>query len=86
MLILRIISVGYYVTFPHDTQVNKTIAFTIFTLETIQTALLTRDLYLSFVMNFGNAEFLEQIGLMWLVAPVLCGIGEYLFVWITRSI
>lgn len=78
LLILRIFSVGYYMTFPHDAQINKTIAFAVFSLETLQTALLTHDMYLSFVLNFGNEEFLELIGLMWLAVPILCGIGEYL--------
>ncbi len=64
-------------TFPHDARINKAIAYSVFSLETLQTALLTHDIYHAFVLNPGDVEVLERIGYSWLAVPVLCGIGEY---------
>lgn len=47
-----------------------------FVLETLQTVLLTYDLYRAFVLNFGDAEYLELIGTMWFTVPILSGLGE----------
>lgn len=70
--------VTYYTTFPHDSRINKAIVCIVFLLETVQSACLTNDMYHAFVLNPGDVELLESIGLIWLAVPVLGGIGENL--------
>ena len=65
----------FHIAFPKDSWIPKTIEYTIYILETIQTILVTHDGYKYFAEGFGNVETLNKTQLEWIAVPTISGIG-----------
>ncbi|KAJ3570442.1 hypothetical protein NP233_g4389 [Leucocoprinus birnbaumii] len=63
-----------------DTRAKKAVVIVVLFLETIQTTLLSYDLYQTFVAHFGEAQIVERMGLKWFTVPLLGGVTG----WITQ--
>jgi hypothetical protein len=64
----------YYMSFPKDRTSIKTLVFGLYLLETVQTILVTHDLFHAYAIGFGNLSQLESAQLEWLSVPILSGI------------
>lgn len=64
----------YYVSFPNDGRITKTLVYATYCLEVVQTILLTRDCWKTFAEGFGNLLAVDSTHLIWLAAPVFIGI------------
>ncbi|KAG6829915.1 hypothetical protein H0H92_002938 [Tricholoma furcatifolium] len=64
----------YYIAFPEDRLYCKCLVFGVYTLETLQTAVITHDAFMSFGAGFGSFEALDNIQLTCLSIPILSGI------------
>ncbi|KAF8879468.1 hypothetical protein BD779DRAFT_1150238 [Infundibulicybe gibba] len=64
----------YYLAFPKDRLSTKCLVFGTYLVETIQTILITHDIYDSFGSGFGNLTVLGSIQLEWLGVPIISGI------------
>ena len=65
----------FLVSFPGDPLSLKAVVGVVFTLETLQTVLVTRDAYRYFAVGFGEVEQLDRALLEWLAVPILTGVG-----------
>ncbi|KAF9467739.1 hypothetical protein BDZ94DRAFT_900411 [Collybia nuda] len=64
----------YYRAFPNDRPFLKILVYGVFTLEVVQTILVARDAFDTFVVGFADLTTLSNIRLLWLSFPVLGGI------------
>ncbi|KAF8996705.1 hypothetical protein BDQ17DRAFT_1249469, partial [Cyathus striatus] len=67
----------YYLAFPKDPLHNKIMVYIVFILETIQSAMLGRDAYVTFAEGFGNPNAVNNIHLEWFTLPFLGSIGKF---------
>ncbi|PPQ84160.1 hypothetical protein CVT25_002026 [Psilocybe cyanescens] len=68
----------YYLAFPKDSFRFKTLVYGVYALEVIQTIMLCRTLFSSFVYGFLNENILDQIGDLWFSIPILGGLVSFL--------
>ncbi|KAH8088937.1 hypothetical protein BXZ70DRAFT_1011445 [Cristinia sonorae] len=61
----------YYIAFPTDTKALKSVVTLAYLLETVQTALFTRDIERVFVHGYGDTSQLDLMGLYWLSVPMM---------------
>ncbi|KAF8996709.1 hypothetical protein BDQ17DRAFT_1172193, partial [Cyathus striatus] len=61
----------YYLAFPKDPLHNKIMVYIVFILETIQSAMIGRDVYVTFAKGFGNPDAINNIHLEWFTLPFL---------------
>ena len=66
----------YYLSFPHDRLPAKFLVYGLFTLEIIQTIIITHDAFAIFGFGFGNALTLDEAHLLWFGVPTMSGVGE----------
>ncbi|CAL1710457.1 unnamed protein product [Somion occarium] len=75
----------YYIAFPNDRLLPKSIVGFTFITELLQTLLATRDAFRDFGTGWGNMEELDSVGLLWLSVPVLgsimCFTTQAFFAW-----
>jgi len=64
----------YSYNFPDDRWYLKTLAYSVFLLETVQTALTGADIYLWFMAGFGNLERLQKSNFSPIDSPTIDGI------------
>ncbi|KAF8873112.1 hypothetical protein BD779DRAFT_1679370 [Infundibulicybe gibba] len=64
----------YYLAFPNDRLSTKCLVFGLYLVETLQTLLITHDVFDSFGSGYGNLTALGSAQLEWLSVPVLSGI------------
>lgn len=55
----------------------KIVVYGVFTLETIQTFISTRDAYGTFATGLGDLNSLDKVRTAWLTVPILGGIGKF---------
>ncbi|KAJ8087642.1 hypothetical protein PM082_006476 [Marasmius tenuissimus] len=56
----------YYTAFPNDKRIFRSLVYSVFAIDTIQTAMITYDAFQSFGYGYGNLDKLGRIGLLWL--------------------
>ena len=61
----------YYIAFPKDKRLPKAIVATVYTLETLQIILSTRDAFRNFGTGWGSMSELDSVGWLWFSVPVL---------------
>ena len=65
----------YYLSFPKDNRVSKALVSCIYTIEVVQTIIVTRDAYADYASGFGNLNSLNSVQTIWLSVPIFSGIG-----------
>ncbi|KAJ6468172.1 hypothetical protein DFH09DRAFT_1001040, partial [Mycena vulgaris] len=68
----------YYQAFPDDRWSTKCLVYTVYTLELVQTILLTHDAFAMFGYGFGNPLALTEIGFDWLTIPIMSGLVAFI--------
>ena len=68
----------YYVAFPEDRIILRFIVIVQLLLETIQTVMLTHDIFEYFTLVYTNPNVLNEIGTLWLSIPLLIGLSTYM--------
>ncbi|KAF9467737.1 hypothetical protein BDZ94DRAFT_1155386, partial [Collybia nuda] len=69
--ILCVQAYQYYLAFPKDRLFIKVLVYTVFTLEVVQSILMTRDAFDTFVLGFADVFALNKIRLLWFSVPIL---------------
>ncbi|KAK7443225.1 hypothetical protein VKT23_015823 [Stygiomarasmius scandens] len=64
----------YYMAFPNDKPILKFIAYFVYTMELVQTILVTNDAFHAYGSGFGNYEELTSMHLNWFSIPIMSGI------------
>ncbi|THU79370.1 hypothetical protein K435DRAFT_27502 [Dendrothele bispora CBS 962.96] len=65
----------YYLTpFPRDKTILKVMAYFVYTLELVQTILVTNDAFRAYGSGFGNYDELTAMHTYWLTVPIMSGI------------
>ena len=67
---------NYYLSFPKDPITRKVIVYSVWILEALQLALVTRDTYELFINGFGNLLGINDLRLLPLSVPILGGTSE----------
>ncbi|KAJ7239866.1 hypothetical protein C8J57DRAFT_1563201 [Mycena rebaudengoi] len=68
----------YYRAFPHDRLVNKWLVYTVYTIEFVQTMLITYAAFSTFGYGFGDPAALRDLRLEWLTVPVMSGCVSFI--------
>ncbi|KAJ6528754.1 hypothetical protein DFH09DRAFT_1412688, partial [Mycena vulgaris] len=68
----------YYQAFPNDRWPTKCLVYTVYTIELVQTILLTHDAFIMFGYGFGNPSALVEVGFYWLTIPVMSGLVAFI--------
>ncbi|KAF8890366.1 hypothetical protein BD779DRAFT_265644 [Infundibulicybe gibba] len=64
----------YYLGFPRDRAVAKCLVFGLYAVETLQTALVTHDAFMTFGVDYGDVTALDNVLLAGISIPILSGI------------
>ncbi|EKM52242.1 uncharacterized protein PHACADRAFT_211519 [Phanerochaete carnosa HHB-10118-sp] len=64
----------YHIAFPRDHWPMKTLVYSVYLIEMVQTILVTFDAFHEYARGFGNLEALEAGGLDWIAVPAFSGI------------
>ncbi|KAF9484539.1 hypothetical protein BDN70DRAFT_872318 [Pholiota conissans] len=64
----------YWTAFPSDQWHTKTLVYSLFILDTLQSILLAKDGFATFASGFGNKDQLNSVGLVWFSVPVLAAV------------
>ncbi|GJE96365.1 hypothetical protein PsYK624_125600 [Phanerochaete sordida] len=64
----------YYLAFPRDRRLVKSVVYSLYALETLQTALLILSAYRAFAQHFGDVEILSTAYIDGFTIPILSGI------------
>lgn len=71
----------YFLAFPRDRRVTKSLVSGIYILELAQTVLLTHDAFGTYAVHYGDDSFLNNMQLIPLSVPIFSGLGlSFLFV------
>ncbi|KAJ4493856.1 hypothetical protein C8J55DRAFT_169813 [Lentinula edodes] len=68
----------YYLAFPSDRTIIKSVVYGIFLIEIIQTILVTHDAFAIFGYGFGSFESLTKMYFDWFTVPVMSGIVAFI--------
>ncbi|KAK0444986.1 uncharacterized protein EV420DRAFT_1277169 [Desarmillaria tabescens] len=63
----------YYISFPKDRLVTKSIVYVLWLVETVQTVINISDIFDIFCYDFGNLSELDDVHLTWFNVPILSG-------------
>lgn len=66
----------YYVSFPHDGRLPKSMVYGIYVIEFAQTVLVSHDAFTAYAKFYGNLNELNAMQNEWLTVPVMSSIGE----------
>lgn len=66
----------YYISFPKDRALPKTLVAVTLSLETVQLVLSTRDAFVNLASGWGNMEALDDVGWQWFSLPILMAVRE----------
>ncbi|KAK7056365.1 hypothetical protein VNI00_002919 [Paramarasmius palmivorus] len=76
----------YYTAFPGDQKKFKVLVYLIYSLDAMQTIMLTHDAFQRFVYGYGDLQALGRVNLLWFSLPLLDGLGKCsLLRWLTDS-
>lgn len=65
----------YYLAFPKDSVMHKTLVYGAFLLEAAQTFLFTSSAFRTFATGFGNPAVLDEVDTLWFSVPIMSGLG-----------
>ncbi|KAH9481993.1 hypothetical protein JR316_0006523 [Psilocybe cubensis] len=68
----------YFLAFPNDPLRSRSIVYSVYTLELVQTVLIARTLYDEFVFGFLDVDSLDRIGEIWFAVPIAGGIVTFI--------
>ncbi|KAF9467588.1 hypothetical protein BDZ94DRAFT_1248484 [Collybia nuda] len=68
----------YYIAFPNDRTILKIIVYATLLFETLQTLILTRDAFDTFVTHLGDIDAIDNVRLTWLAVPVSGGLVAFI--------
>ncbi|KAK1219241.1 hypothetical protein PQX77_018048 [Marasmius sp. AFHP31] len=68
----------YYMCFPKDKPWLQSLVYSVVTLDTLQTALITYDAYVTFGSGYGNLNRLNEVKLLWIDMCFVDGIVAWL--------
>ncbi|KAJ6528795.1 hypothetical protein DFH09DRAFT_157761 [Mycena vulgaris] len=68
----------YYQAFPNDRWSIKCLVYTVYTIELVQTILLTHDAFIIFGYGFGDPSVLAEVGFDWLTIPIMSGLVAFI--------
>ncbi|KAI0794953.1 hypothetical protein C8Q75DRAFT_803792 [Abortiporus biennis] len=75
----------YYIAFPHDRLVPKTIVATSYIVELVQIIMSTRDAFRIFGKGWGVQEELDKVGWQWfsvvILGAIIASIGQMFYAW-----
>ncbi|KDR67926.1 hypothetical protein GALMADRAFT_105210 [Galerina marginata CBS 339.88] len=63
----------YYIAFPKDRIHSKLLVYGLFVIETLQSMLIGRDMFLTFAIGFANVSELTNVNHSWFTMPILGG-------------
>jgi hypothetical protein len=66
---------NYYLAFPRDRLYVKSVVYTVFVIETVQTILNAYSVHKMYAAGFGNLAALGDVQIAWFAIPFLTGIG-----------
>lgn len=66
----------YVSAFSHEPRRNRLFVYAVFTLEIVQTIILTKSYFEIFASGFGDSEAYDRTGAIWFSVPFMSGIGE----------
>ncbi|KAK0218914.1 hypothetical protein IW262DRAFT_1273871 [Armillaria fumosa] len=69
----------YYISFPKDNLVSKTVVYLLWVAETVQTAIRIYYTFNTFCYEFGNLMVLDEVETAWFTILIMSGFGPYLF-------
>ncbi|EKM52237.1 uncharacterized protein PHACADRAFT_125904 [Phanerochaete carnosa HHB-10118-sp] len=64
----------YHLSFPNDGWVAQSLVYGVFAVDTVQTILVTNDVFNAYTRHFGQIEILVDIQTEWLAVPIFSGI------------
>ncbi|TBU37349.1 hypothetical protein BD309DRAFT_876619 [Dichomitus squalens] len=64
----------YYLSFPKDGWIPRCLVYGIWTLDTVQTIIVTNDVYIAYAKRYGQLEVLGAMQNEWLAVPVFSGV------------
>ncbi|KAF8645730.1 hypothetical protein AX16_007598 [Volvariella volvacea WC 439] len=64
----------YYLAFPKDSWLPKSLVACLFALETMQTIIVFRDAFATYSIGFADPEILNDVQTTWLSVPLLSGV------------
>lgn len=67
----------YYLAFPKDRTVIKSLVYGVYVIQTVQTILVTHDAFNGYAKGYGRATVLNSAQLEWLAVPIFSGIGMF---------
>jgi hypothetical protein len=68
----------YYEAFPNDRVYTKSLVYGVYTVELVQSILVTHDAFAIFGDGFGNLSALTVTHFDWLTVPIMSGFGTCL--------
>ncbi|KAF9254831.1 hypothetical protein L218DRAFT_1009254 [Marasmius fiardii PR-910] len=68
----------YYTAFPDDRIVPKTLVYSTFIAETVQTVMITYDAFQDFGFGFGNVGVLDRMNLLWFDCCIMDGLVAFI--------
>lgn len=75
----------YYMAFPNDRRLSKSIVAFTFIVELLQTVLATRDAFRNFGTGWGDMRDLDEVGWLWFSVPVLGSVSKCSFQYASNS-
>lgn len=69
----------YYIAFPNDRWLPKTLVYSVYILDTVQTILVTNDVFTAYARHFGDIDQVNAVKLEWLAVPVFTSISGFYF-------
>ncbi|KAF8133565.1 hypothetical protein K438DRAFT_1739065 [Mycena galopus ATCC 62051] len=68
----------YYLAFPKDRLSTKCLVYGVYTLELVETIIITRDAFATFGYGFSDISALNKINFNWLTIPVMSGLVAFI--------
>ncbi|KAJ7880462.1 hypothetical protein B0H13DRAFT_1891800 [Mycena leptocephala] len=68
----------YYQAFPKDRLSTKCLVYSVYTLELVETIIITRDAFATFGYGFSDISALTKINSNWLTIPVMSGLVAFI--------
>ncbi|KAJ6528749.1 hypothetical protein DFH09DRAFT_157351 [Mycena vulgaris] len=68
----------YYQAFPIDRLIIKCLVYILFTIDVVQTILVTNDAFATFGYGFGDVSAITQLRLAWLTIPIIGGLVAFI--------
>lgn len=64
----------YHISFPRDRWTTKALVYFVYVIDTVQTCLVTRDVFNGYARHYGNLDVLDSIQTEWLAVPVFSSV------------